>query len=118
MDKAKAIARFWRSYGYYDVPYEQLLWAIEEHFKYRTIETIEVGGEIVAFGRFNVEGINATILDVVVRPDYRHKKLIKLMLLRGWKRFPFVKYIQFERGLKDRKKRRISMKKFLGVKNG
>ena len=112
------IARFWQKYGYYDVSYDQLLWAIGEHLKYGTIEVIKVKDDIVAFGRFNIDGLNALILDVVIRPDHRRKKLMKLMLLRGWKRFPFVKYIQFERGLKDKRTRRINMTKFLGVKNG
>ena len=110
------IASFWRSYGYYDVSYDQLLWAIGEHLKYHTIEVIKVRDEIIAFGRFNIDGLNALILDVVIRPDYRNQRLMKLMLLRGWKRFPFVKFIQFERGLKDKRTRRISMTKFLGMK--
>ena len=107
------IARFWQKNGYYDVSYDQLLWAIGEHLKYGTIEVIKVKDDIVAFGRFNIDGLNALILDVVIRPDYRRKKLMKLMLLRGWKRFPFIQTLQFERGLKDKRTRRIYMTKFL-----
>ena len=112
------IARFWAKFGYYDVPYDQLVWAIGEHLKYQTIEVIRVKDEVVGFSRWNINGSIATILDCVIRPDYRRKNIMKLMLIRGWKRFPEATTIEFERGIKDNKQRRISMIKLLGVHNG
>lgn len=115
-DRKIQIAQFWKKYGFYDVSYDRLLWAIGEHLKYQTIEIVEVDDEIIAFARWNIDGLNALILDCVVKPEYRNKNLLRLMLLRGWRRFPFVKYLQFERGFKDKRTRRLDMKKFLRIK--
>ena len=115
-DIANCLARFWKDFGYYEVSFDKLLWAIQEHLKYGTIETIELEGEIIAFARFNVATDVATILDCVIHPKYRNKNLMRLMLIKGLKKFPYVEYIEYERGFKDSKIRRYEVMEFLGLK--
>ena len=115
---ADEILEFWKKYGYYDYPQEILLEAINKHLEFKTIEYVKLKNQIVALARWNVEEDTAHILDCVVRPDFKNKRLIKLMLLRGWKQFPYVKKIRYQRGIfGDERWKEFTIERFLGVKN-
>lgn len=62
-------------------------------------------------------GDTATDFDVIIHPDYRNKNIMRLMLLRGWRRFPYVKYLEYGRSMKPRsEERRIEIMKMLKVR--
>lgn len=72
------------------------------HMKYGTLMVVRDKGEIVAVCRWNMPEVgHATILDLVVRPDFRHKHLIKTMLLRAKMAMPELETISFQRDKKD-----------------
>ena len=112
---AERISQFWAKFGYYDVPYEKLLEAINKHLNYGTIEVIEKEGEILAIARYNIVGDTAIVLDAVVKPEFTFKNLLKLMIINGLKKWK-VEYMEFERGLKERGSRRYMISKFIGVR--
>ena len=112
------IAQFFKQYGYYDVSYDQLLWAIGEHLKYGTIEIVRDNNEIIAFCRYNLSNEYCDILDVVIRPDWRRKHLLQAMILNGFKKWNGTKWkslpkIRFKRGLVSEKTKEYDMLKFL-----
>jgi hypothetical protein len=72
--------------------------------------------KIIAVARFNIDGDTAKNLDVIIHPDYRNKNLMRLMLLRGWRRFPYVKYLEYEREFKDKPVRKVEIMKILKLK--
>lgn len=114
MDK---IVAFWKQYGYYDVDESILRGLIEKHLGYNTLLVETVGEEIVAICRFNIEENNTcNCLDVVIHPSYRHKNLLKLLIIRGLHRFPYVTKLKFERGLRNQEHRTYDIYKFLGLK--
>ena len=113
------IYAFWKKYGYYDTfDRETIEAAIQKHINYGTIEVVERYGEIIAIGRFNIYEKTVTILDVVIKPEYRNQRVMQLMLMRGWKRFPFVTRIRFERGLRNDDVREYDMVRFLNITKG
>jgi len=110
------VADFVRKYGYFEIPYSDLLKFIEKHEEYKTLEVIKTD-KIVAVARWNIDGDTAKDIDVIVHPDYRNKRLLKLLLLRGLRRFPETKYLIYQREFKSRSnERRINVMKMLGVK--
>jgi hypothetical protein len=107
------ILNFLDQYGKFILVYKD---DIIKHEEYGTHEVVWKNGEIIAYSRWNVEGDTAHIIEAVVAPWYRFKRLLKLMLCRGLRRFP-VKYIKYEREWKARKEMRIvSVDDFLNIK--
>ena len=111
------IVQFVRRYGYFDVSLDEIRNIIEKHIVYNTLSWVEVGGEIIAVARYNINGDTVDILDIIIRRDYRNKHLLKYMLARDWEKFPNVTKIKYERSFKNNSSERtFSMKKFLGVR--
>jgi len=69
--------------------------------------------EIVGICRFNINGTTCHCLDVVIRPDYRNKHILKLMIIRGLRKFPMTTTLVYERGLRGNKRRSYNIMKFL-----
>jgi hypothetical protein len=84
--------------------------------EYNTILWEEYNGEIIGVCRFNLSSDTCFCLDVVIRPDFRKKRLLKLFLIKGIRRFPHIKYLFYERGLKDGKQRRYEIMKVIKVR--
>ena len=116
--EAEETARWFKRYGYLDVSYEHILQYVKGHLEYGTIEVIrDRNNQIIAMGRYNINGDTAHILDCLVIKHLRFRKLIKLMVLRGLKKFPNVTHIEYERELyKDPKKRRLNVMRFLNIR--
>lgn len=74
--------------------------AIEGHINYGTYIVLKDDKGIAAVCRWNVKGTIAHVLDLIVRPDVQRKGLIKYVTALGWKKFPYLKWITFERELK------------------
>ena len=110
------IIKFWRKYGYYDVDISTLRDIIEKHIKYKTLLVEEIDNEIIGICRFNIEGDTCICLDVVIRPDYRNKRLLKLFIIKGLRRFPYVNKLRFERGVRNTRFKEYDIYKFLGIR--
>ena len=107
---------FWKKYGYYhNFDEKDIQLIICKHLEYNTIEVVKIKDKVVALGRYNVDGTTAVILDTVIHPDYRNRKIMHLMLLRGWKKYPFLTKISFERGLRSTITKEYDMARFLGL---
>ena len=85
-----------------------------KHFDYKTAFVgIDDNKEITVVCRWNINGDVADILDLYIREDYRGNGLIKQLLTKGIWLFPMVKYIRFERFVKGRPFRTLSVEKIL-----
>lgn len=74
-----------------------------EHEKYSTIDyAIDNHGHIVAVCRWNMssDGEIALILDFAIRDDFRSVGVGKDFVLRALKKFPSIKKLQFQRGVR------------------
>ena len=95
---------------------------IRKHLEYNTcIYLTDEKNEIGAVVRWNISksGIIAHVLDLIVRPDFRRRGLIKTMLIKGLIKYPLVRFLSWERETKypDRERRVYSVEKILkGVK--
>jgi hypothetical protein len=109
------IADFITKYAPQYTDREKLKEYILKHFEYRTAFVGEENGEITFVCRWNIEdeGRTATILDLYIREDYRNKNLVKQLLAKGIWLFPMVKYIKFERFVKGRPFRTLSVDRIL-----
>jgi len=67
----------------------------------KTVDWLQVNGEIKALVRFNVvnDGRVADILDLRIT-DKRGIEIMKLFARRAKRNFPSLEYIRFERGIK------------------
>ena len=75
---------------------EELRSAVEKHLEYKTIVAQYDSEGLVGVCRFNVEDSReATILDVAVRKDLRHKDILQRLLLQGLRLYPNVKQLRF-----------------------
>lgn len=108
---------FWKQYGFYKVDTPILKEFIKQHMAYNTllVETSPLN-EVVGLCRFDVNKEVATCLDVVIRPDYRFKGMLKKFAIRAIRRFPYITILRFERGLKGKPMKEIGMYKFLSLK--
>jgi hypothetical protein len=96
---------------------DELNFLIRKHNEYETLETIWNGEELIAYTRYNICGTTVAVIDAIVKPEYRRKQLLKMMLLNGLKRFPQVRFIRYQRQWKKRNDDRIfPIISFLNVK--
>lgn len=96
---------------------EGLVEAILKHDEYGTHEIIWKDKEIIAYCKYNVEGDTCVVFDAAVKENFRFKSLLKLMLINGLKKFPYITKLRYERELKKRKDlREFSVIKFLNIK--
>jgi len=89
---------------------------ILKHIEYGTIVTLYDENGLYAVARFNTDGKVAFVLDTAIRVDKRDGNTLKTLIKEGLLRFPKVKYLKFERALKNRKMNIIKIKKFLKEK--
>lgn len=91
---------------------------IEKHVLFNTFVILkDKENKIFALCRFNVLGVTAEVLDLFIREDMRHKRVIKLVTAHGWSKFPFLKFITYQRESKYpyRTPRIYKIKDILGV---
>ena len=89
---------------------------IQKHLEYKTAIVVYDDNEIIAVCRWNISpsGRNANILDLIIRPDWRKKNLIKRILLKGLRMYPNVKWLVYEKGYDTNKPmKKISVEKLL-----
>lgn len=72
--------------------------------------------EIAAVCVWDNCGTTAKVGELVIRPDMRNPKVVKLVASLAWKKFPFLKDLEFDRERKypDRKPRAYSFSRFIG----
>lgn len=102
-----------KNYCYGESDRKYIDWMIGQHVNYKTLMVIRdpVDG-IVAICRWNVlpTGMDAHIMDIVIHPHWRKEYLMKRMLLRGLTMYPNVKYLIFERRLKNKPFKKVAVK--------
>lgn len=108
------VVNFWIKYGYYDVGVEKLEDYIRQHILFNTLLVEKSGEEIVGICRFNLIDDVCVCLDVVIRPDFQQKGLLKSFLRKGMEMYPHINKLRFERGLKKQEYREYDIRKFLG----
>ena len=114
------IVYFLLLYGHQVSDEDALRYIVTKHEEYSTHEIIWKDNEVIGYTRYNVDGQVGTIIDAVVRPDYRFKRILQLMVITGLKKWYNVSKLKFERGWKnkDRGFRTYNISDFLGIKNG
>jgi len=100
-------------YGYKSTDWKYLQGLIAQHAAYNTLLVIRSDDDrIAALCRWNILPTNQDmmILDIVLRPDWREKGLMKRMLLKGLSMYPEVKYLIFERHDRGKPFKKVSIK--------
>ena len=78
-----------------------ILNVIEKHREYGTIDCgFNKDGSVRYVVRWNIDGDVAHILDFAVEKKWRSIRMLKYVLLKNLARFPYVKFISFERDVK------------------
>lgn len=90
---------------------------LAEHIAYGTFDyAIDSSGEIVAICRWNLsdDALVCFVLDFAIRSDFRNSGIGRDFVLRALKKFPNIKFLEFQRGLRgcDRP-RRVNIKAIL-----
>jgi hypothetical protein len=115
----RRIVKFIKDNGgqtYKDFDKDELAGVVDLHLQYGTCMIIRDGkNNICAVARWNISGTTAEVLDVIVRKDYRNKNFLKMMLGVGITKYPYVRFLKFQRGIKypGRKHRIYSVNEFL-----
>ena len=90
---------------------EQIIKGIQNN----TVDYVIRYGKVVAFVRYNIinDGRVADILDLII--DENGVETIRYFVRRGLERFPTLKFIRFERGIKypERRHKIVEIEKFL-----
>ena len=76
---------------------ETLTRSILKHIHYGTIIVLKDEKGIYAVARWDIEGEVAHVFQVVLRPDRRNQRLIRVLVMMGISKFPSVKYLKYER---------------------
>jgi len=95
---------------------------IKEHIKFGTFDYEKDDKGIIYTARWNVSrsGNICDLLDVAIRKDYRNKNALKYIIIKNLQKFPFMKYLRFQRyyKYKYRASRIYSFNKILKIKGG
>ena len=76
---------------------------LEKHMLYGTMMVCWDKGSIVAIVRWNWKTrTSAQILDLIIHPDYRNKRIMQSILVRAMVAYPWLKTISFHRKKHDR----------------
>jgi len=86
---------------------------IQKHLEYNTLVTLYDDKGLYAVGRFNVVDKVAVVIDVAVREDRRGKQPLVDIIKEGVMRFPTVKYLKFERVLKNKPMHLVKISKLI-----
>ena len=95
---------------------ENLREIVGKHLTYNTFTILRnKEDKIIAVARWNIYGTVAHILDVIVKKENRNMGILNVLVSIGWTKFPFVKFISFERETKypNRKSRIYRIEQFL-----
>lgn len=89
-----------------------------EHIKYGTYDEMRHNGKVIAVVRYNIDGPTAEILDLIIAPGYNSLYIMRRFIVRGWTRFPYLRFVSYYRGYKRPQRRLaiLSIKKLLRVK--
>lgn len=85
---------------------------IKQHLKYNTILYLKDKQGLYAVARWNIYGDIAEIIDTAIREDKERKGILYTLIRRGLKKFPYVNYITFKRGLLNRGFKLMSLTRF------
>jgi hypothetical protein len=88
---------------------------LQKYMSYGTLTCIWDGTEIAAVGCFNIDGHVCSVHHVIVGKKYQYKDLLRQLVYHGYRRFPYVTHLKFDRELKypQRKSVIIPIQKFL-----
>lgn len=82
----------------------QLSKDILRHREFDTITVVEDKKGIAGIARFNVHGETAHVLQTVIREDIKGLGILRLLVARSWHKFPYLRFITFNRKLKYQNK--------------
>ena len=75
---------------------------------------IDNNNNIIAVCRWNMDGDRSLVLDFAVDEKFRNKGIGKDFILRALERFPMIKYLEFQRGVRgDMRRRTLAIDKIL-----
>lgn len=100
VSEIEKLADFIHRYAQRAFPHDELLEILEGHIKFNTLIVLRDEKGIAAVCRFNVEGATAFVIDLIVRTDAENEGLIGYITAIGWQRFPYLRYVRFERPTK------------------
>lgn len=96
---------------------ERIREVINKHIEYGTYLEFRNNNKVVAIVRWNVNGCIAEVIDLIIRRGNKGYKIIKAFLVQSLLKFPYLKYIRFERHkYPDRKKKIYKINQILQVK--
>lgn len=97
---------------------EDIAKIVADHMRYGTYDELRKDGKLVACVRYNIDGIVAEILDLVIAPGYNSLYIMRRFILNRWAKFPYLRYVSYYRMYKrpQRKLTILSIKKLLKVK--
>lgn len=98
---------------------EDIMKIVEDHMRYGTYDELRKDGKLVACVRYNIDGIVAEILDLIIAPGYNSLYIMRRFILNGWSRFPYIKFLSYHRQYKrpQRKLAILSIRKLLRIKS-
>lgn len=95
------VADFVLKYGnglYHPMHREKIADMVSQHIGYGTIIVVRRNFDIVAVVRWNfLSNDTIKVLDLIIRPDYRRKNVMKSILIQGIQAHPNVKRMVFHR---------------------
>jgi len=80
---------------------EQIGNFILTHIRYGTFDyCLDKSGEVIFVCRWNIHKTTARVFDLIIAPKYRKLRTIKWIMARNLPRFPYVRFLEWERGKK------------------
>ena len=81
---------------------EKIKEVITQHINYKTCIVVHDLDGVAVVCRWNISrsGTIAHILDLIIKPEYRNKRYINRLLIKGLKLYPDVKFLEWERETK------------------
>lgn len=112
------IVAFVKKYGAWKDE-EEILEVIPGFIKNNTYVILRRHDEIIAVCVWNMNSETAEIVELIIHPDCRSKRLIGFITALGWRKFPYLKFVKFERERKypNRKPRVYRIDRLLGRKS-
>ena len=109
MDDLDRLVMFIREH----IPYDDI-WGLKEalrkHIEFNTLYCMrDYAGNIIALCRWNIEdnGYKAHILDLIISPNYRRQGIAKEILQNSLRFWSDVIVLEFERGTRGEKRKRM-----------
>jgi len=96
---------------------EKIIETIKQHILFKTCVVVNDLDGVVAICRWNISrsGTIAHILDLIIKPEYRNKRYINRLLIKGLRMYPKVKFLEWEREIEhpNRARQFCSVKRLL-----